>query len=329
MRAKGELSEYERQRLAHCQRNREYMERLGVGLGAIKELENVFGIPRTAAPSKRKKRERSEGGGGRRRSARLKGGEVEYTAEDEAGGEGKRRRRSKGPSTSGNTSRAAKHEAEAKRAREEEVMKEWLRESRKVLAMSKIESLDGEDGLHREAAIKYWGPHVVACEKDRQEAVCWQTYVESRLASPPPPSPHALLQEFYAHDAWRLLACCILMSRVSSWETKHSAIAEFFRVFPTPSDFSEQDPDLARGVMHPLGLFDNRYKALVSLTNRFLTAPKFDVGLEKENKIYGIGQFGVESYNIFCKGNIEFAANTEKALKLYCNWHAKNCRSHA
>jgi hypothetical protein len=35
-------------------------------------------------------------------------------------------------------------------------------------------------------------------------------------------------QEYYAHDVWQLLVCCVLMSRVSSWDTKHRVIAAFF-----------------------------------------------------------------------------------------------------
>lgn len=40
-----------------------------------------------------------------------------------------------------------------------------------------------------------------------------------------------LVQEYYAHDVWQLLVCCVLMSRVSSWETKHRVIAAFFEKY--------------------------------------------------------------------------------------------------
>merc|ERR1719387_3372730 len=156
-------------------------------------------------------------------------------------------------------------------------------------------------GGWRAEAVRRWGEGVAAAEAGTG-AVCWETFVRTRLSRPPPPSPHALLQEFYAHDPWRLLSCCVLMSRVSSWETKHFCIPEFFKAFPTPSDFSPQaeDPSLVRDVIRPLGLFDNRFKALVALTSRFLTCESFDVGLDKHNKVYGVGAFGVDSYEVFC-----------------------------
>jgi hypothetical protein len=33
----------------------------------------------------------------------------------------------------------------------------------------------------------------------------WEKYTLSRMSSPPPASPLDLLQEYYAHDPWRLL----------------------------------------------------------------------------------------------------------------------------
>jgi hypothetical protein len=44
-----------------------------------------------------------------------------------------------------------------------------------------------------------------------------------------------LLQEKYSNDVWKLLVACLLMSRVSSMETKEKCIDGLFRLFPTPS----------------------------------------------------------------------------------------------
>jgi len=65
-------------------------------------------------------------------------------------------------------------------------------------------------------------------------------------------------------------------------------------------------------------------KALISLTSAFLSKATFDVDL-KENKIYGIGQFGVDSYNIFCKS---FIGNpSDKTLKRYVHWFKSSAAS--
>jgi hypothetical protein len=42
-------------------------------------------------------------------------------------------------------------------------------------------------------------------------------------------------------------------------------------------------------------------QSLLAVTNRFLELPAFDIGLEKEKKVYGIGEFGYHSYLIFCR----------------------------
>ena len=60
------------------------------------------------------------------------------------------------------------------------------------------------------------------------------------MSTPPPPSPLDLLQEYYAADQWQLLCCCVLMSRCSSWDTKHRCISGFFAAYPTPSAFLEK-----------------------------------------------------------------------------------------
>lgn len=81
------------------------------------------------------------------------------------------------------------------------------------------------DEWKREAELR-WGDYVKHLEVDD-----WQGYVTSRMSTPPPPSPLDLLQEYYAHDAWQLLVCCVLMSRVSSWDVKHKVIAAFFEKY--------------------------------------------------------------------------------------------------
>ena len=128
-------------------------------------------------------------------------------------------------------------------------------------------------------ATRRWGGRVadVACED-------WGAYVKSRISRPPPPSPMELLQEFYAHDPWQLLVralrfplsrssphtnlrslrgaqvACVLMSRVSSWNTKHTAISGFFAQWPTPSAVLDAEPASFLPVMKPLGLFENRLR---------------------------------------------------------------------
>jgi methyl-CpG-binding domain protein 4 len=221
-----------------------------------------------------------------------------------------------------------------KENRREEVLdlyKQWLQESRQALLDVKVSSSDDSNDEWRREAERRWGPKVTMVAGEDHgggnSTCCWKNFVHSRLSNPPPPSPDSLLQEFYAHDTWSLLVCCILMSRVSSWETKHGCISSFFKEYPTPSSLSDSDPAVVREIMHPLGLFENRMKALLSLNHKFLTMPDFKVDLTKENKIYGIGQFGVDSFNIFCKSNTK-CKPSDKTLASYCNWHKRQSTEH-
>ena len=163
------------------------------------------------------------------------------------------------------------------------------------------------------AQVRRWGALAGAGKEDRD----WKLFVESRLSTPPPVSPIDFLQEYYAADSWRLLVSCILMSRVSSWKTKHECISAFFEKYPTPTAFAEEsDSANVLTAIKSLGLFDDRLRSLVALTDTFLRgaplepskkksprADEFKVETDRKSvhKVHGVGPFGVESWLVFCK----------------------------
>jgi len=163
-------------------------------------------------------------------------------------------------------------------------------------------------------AIDLWGEHVALVETspimphtssssnpdhphnpDHSAEVDWKEYVLSRLSvkcnpnnpsSPSKPgrvegaiySPAELHQEHYCTDVWTLLICCVLISRVSSRNTKTSVLQSFFEKYPKPSVALTLDPVEALPIMKPLGLFPTRLRAIMEITNRFLTQrPRFEV----------------------------------------------------
>merc|ERR1719155_435544 len=108
------------------------------------------------------------------------------------------------------------------------------------------------------------------------------------------------------------------MSRVSSWNTKHTCISNFFAKYPTPTAFAdERDYSKVKKEIHSLGLFDDRLRSLVSLTETFLhgareepakgakspRADEFRVETDRKSihKIHGVGPFGHDSWRVFCK----------------------------
>ena len=107
------------------------------------------------------------------------------------------------------------------------------------------------------------------------------------------------------------------MSRVSSWKTKHECISAFFEKYPTPTAFAEEsDSANVLTAIKSLGLFDDRLRSLVALTDTFLRgaplepskkksprADEFKVELDRKSphKIHGVGPFGHDSWLCFCK----------------------------
>lgn len=94
-------------------------------------------------------------------------------------------------------------------------------------------------------------------------------------------------------------------------------------VLPPPPRSPPRRCCMSQVLIHPLGLFPTRMQSLVAITRRFLEAPLFNVGLEPELKVYGVGVFGVDSYRLFCRGDLK--TNPEdKNLKSFVEWQRRN-----
>lgn len=325
------LTEYEKQRLAHVARNREYMARLGVLQlasevgGGVDETK-----PKRKFPAVRVKREPVEG---TRRSARVKnvapehdGASIDALGDDEdaVGSRSKRRRARDEPDTfaSGPAGGRSKHVWDSEDAALA-ASRAWLEDARHIM-LSRVAAADVDATKNkaewRDEAVRRWGNGVPAADK----VADWEAWTRSRIGSPPPPSDLQLLQEYYAHDAWQLLVACVLMSRVSSWATKHDAISAFFARYPTPTAALAATPDDALAILRPLGLFPNRFRSVVEVSTAVLSDVRpLDVGTEAgKNKIYGVGEFGVDSFEVFVRGNLD-ARPADKTLQAFVAWQKR------
>ena len=289
---------------------------LRLGLPAAADALAAAAAPKKAPPNKRKhKTTPSEP---TRRSARQRGATAEFSGEEiDALDEDHKNHPNEG--------HAAVREPQLKATRSEADMlaetQRWLERSRAALLKLPPAASSGDKWAAE--AERRWGQEVRRAADGK--SFDWRKYVQSRMSSPPPPSPHGLLQEFYAFDTWQLLIACVLMSRVSSWDTKHRCISAFFERFPTPSDALHATSEQMLEVMKPLGLFENRLRSVTAVTERFLAAPVFEVGLEPNVKIYGIGAFGFESFKLFCRADLSFTPQ-DATLKIFSAWQKRHAK---
>mmetsp|Transcript_23920 Transcript_23920/g.40687 ORF Transcript_23920/g.40687 Transcript_23920/m.40687 type:complete len:387 (-) Transcript_23920:299-1459(-) len=312
-----ELSAYEQIRMDHIRRNHEFMMKLG--LFTAKDALNDTGT-KTAAVNKPSQKSRVVAPAMpaelRRRSPRIQKEQPCYTGElidnfGDASVATQKRKYSalvREPEEHLDDEDGDRDEGEVdyddmKNSVREAAMRH-MEEVRRVLLPTAIpDETEATEDAWRLEAVRRWGPAVGQMMNEGEDRD-WKEYVQSRLSHPPPVSPIDFLQEYYAADTWRLLVACILMSRVSSLDTKHKCISSFFALYPTPSDFlAETDWSRVKGAIHSLGLFDDRLKSLTALTTRFLHAAVFNVSpdAKSEHKIRGIGAFGYESYLVFCQ----------------------------
>ena len=317
-----EVNELERARMLHQERNREYLRHLGI----LGEAE-VTAPAALAAKSPRPRAVAKRGGPARealRKSGRLTGQKAEFSGDmvDALQDDSDDDSDEDGPGVLPPAKRrkgGVRYDAALENAQR------WLEENRAALLrhVADATSPSGTDPW-RDEAIRRWGNRVGA----NSLVSDWEAFVRSRMSKPLPVSPDPLLQEYYCFDAWRLLCSCALMSRVSSDNTKHTCISSFFERFPTPSALLDASPDNVLPTVLPLGLFPTRYKTVVEVSRKFLEMPVFAVSKDPEFKIYGVGDFTLDSYRLFVQGDFDFTPG-DKNLKAFVAWQRKNAQKGA
>ena len=300
---------YEAQRARHIARNVEFMKRLGIAPPTAQPTGQATGKGAGDTPRRQTKRRRAQHAEPTRRSMRVRGTAPEVTAEqaDEAADMDDD---DYGDVIRGSSSKARGVDAVA----DAQVFLEAARAALNADYEAREREAGEDQALWHAEAVRRWGAAVPPLTSKGYD---WQVYCKSRNTAPPPLTGE-LLQEHYAMDSYRLLVVCVLMSRVSSWDVKHKAVSSFFERFPTPSDVVAEGVTASAylEVLKPLGLFPFRSKALLAVTEAFLRQPEFHVGLDPENKVFGLGPFGVENYRIFCRGDLHFKV-TDETLKRY------------
>jgi methyl-CpG-binding domain protein 4 len=110
--------------------------------------------------------------------------------------------------------------------------------------------------------------------------------------------------------AWQHMVAVIMLNQTGRKAVKH-VLPLFLERWPTPGEFFWTMEDEVKEVIWPLGMYNVRFKRLKQMTADFLEWDGNDA-----TKLYGIGKYGSDSYEIFFKNN--YTVNpTDKELKRY------------
>jgi methyl-CpG-binding domain protein 4 len=110
--------------------------------------------------------------------------------------------------------------------------------------------------------------------------------------------------------AWQHMTAVIMLNQTGRKPVKTVAPVLWHR-WRSPYAFLQATEDEVKDVIWPLGMVNVRYKRLHQMSRDFLTWDGQDA-----TKLYGIGKYGSDSYEIFFKNNYTVEP-TDKELKRY------------
>ena len=113
-------------------------------------------------------------------------------------------------------------------------------------------------------------------------------------------------------NSWEHMLGVIMLNQTGRKIVKQ-VLPEFLYWFPQPRNLLTADEDFVKSIIKPLGMVNVRYKRLVGMTNDYLTWDGIDA-----TELYGIGEYGSQSYRIFFKG--ERFEPKDKELRKYLGY---------
>ena len=112
--------------------------------------------------------------------------------------------------------------------------------------------------------------------------------------------------------AWQHMVAVIMLNQTGRKPVKQ-VLPLFLHKWPTPYEFTFALEQEVKDVIWSLGMMNIRYTRLKRMTQDYLTWDKKDATM-----LYGIGQYGSESYRIFF--NKERFDPKDKELKRYLGY---------
>ena len=125
------------------------------------------------------------------------------------------------------------------------------------------------------------------------------------------------MQEIYQQDGWKMLTCCMLLN-LTNRKQVDTIRDELFSKYPTPKDMMNANQSELANLLKPLGLYNRRAKSLKKMSEGYVK------GFKSVDELYGIGQYAVDSWEIF-QNNNKNVNPTDKVLLSYLNMENKKC----
>jgi len=113
-------------------------------------------------------------------------------------------------------------------------------------------------------------------------------------------------------NSWEHFLGVIMLNQTGRKIVKQ-VLPEFLHWFPQPQNLLDADEEFVKSIIWPLGLVNLRYTRLMGMTKDYLTWDGDDATM-----LYGIGEYGSQSYRIFYKG--ERFEPKDKELRKYLGY---------
>ena len=112
--------------------------------------------------------------------------------------------------------------------------------------------------------------------------------------------------------AWQHMVGVIMLNQTGRKPVK-TVLPEFLERWSTAEAYLASDPDEVKAVIRPLGFYNRRENTFRRMSEDYLTWDGDDATV-----LYGIGQYGSESYRIFFRG--ERFEPQDKELRNYLGY---------
>jgi methyl-CpG-binding domain protein 4 len=108
-----------------------------------------------------------------------------------------------------------------------------------------------------------------------------------------------LIQEILKDNPWKMLIGCMMMNQTKAKQVRQ-VIFEFFEEYPDEQSVLDADEKEMLEFLRPLGLYNRRTKNIKNFTYDWVR----DKRKKDVSKLRGIGKYGLDSYEIFVRGNL-------------------------